>query len=1091
MKRLIISISVIFFLASFSLVPTFAAESEVVGKPAPSFTLRDLNGKNVSLSDFNGKVVILDFWATWCPPCVKEIPHFIELYEQYKSQGLAMVGISVDREGTGVVKSFVQKYQVNYTILMADSQIQKAYGNIPAIPTTFVIDPAGKIQRMYVGYRDKAVFESDIKTLLAGVKFAGIESEESGTPQTNYVAELNKIGIAGRPESDNAAPYYQKAIELYVKQPEGLKVSTRSWPKEQSAQQQALLRRWVQDNNRALEQLQLGSQKAYCWFKQTGQILQSNPYLIEIRELAFALQARAMLNAEDGNITRAINDIVDLYKFGEHFAAGPKLSLEKLVGNAVKSLSIRAALKILDRKMVDATLMKILEDKFKQLVTDYSEPFDIRGEKICLQEQIETDPQYRGLKPYLKSTLEYYDMVAAKTPWQLHNEKTQSITGDNPLIETAGSAMPKVIELESRIRADEQALITTLVILRYNAESDGYPGALPQLVSAGYLNELPIDPFSNKPFVYKRTRDSFTLYSFGADFDDDGGLHSKWGLGEEGGDQVFWPLEQPQIAERPSGRERSFARTEGPQRRATTFARSAAQPYQIDDEEGYVPARPRSNEQKKAETLHDAARDGDIDQVQLLISKGANVNEQNRMGWTPLHTAIRNLRLALIEPLIAKGADINATDNRGQTPLMAAVYIGQKDTVELLIAKGADVNLMGGSDNALSLAQKRRNTEIVNLLLKHGAKEPDLQDLMGDRYYGDQGGASPYSDNEDYGARGTIRRGTRTISPIAQSPVQVDILADPNEIRARVKTFEGLEKALEEAAGKSQGEMRQWQQKRYDNRTLLIRTVQKQFEEEIGVIRKVAVEEKAKKTTETIDSLLTGKQERLKQVSKELLMQKRELRQTQPARGRARTSGRSTRGRTSQRGQSYGDDVTEPLYGRGRARTSGRSTRGRTSQRGQSYGNDVTDPLYGRGGGVRPGTNRYQSTRRPAEQLDVETENEINQWLQADFEDKTNLAQAVHEQLRVEISSVRSVAVEEEAKKTTAAIDGVLLYRQMRFEALIQKMEAEQPALRQQTQDLRTRGRASGRRSLQGGQIRGGTTGQEENQPRTRGRRRY
>jgi hypothetical protein len=400
---------------------------------------------------------------------------------------------------------------------------------------------------------------------------------------------------------------------------------------------------------------------------------------------------------------------------------------------------------------------------------------------------------------------------------------------------------------------------------------------------------------------------------------------------------------------------------------------------------------------------------------------------------------------------------------------------------------------MGGSDNALSLAQKRRNTEIVNLLLKHGAKEPDLQDLMGDRYYGDQGGASPYSDNEDYGARGTIRRGTRTFSPIAQSPVQVDILADPNEIRARVKTFEGLEKALEGVDANSQNEMRQWQQKRYDNRTLLIRTVQKQFEDEIGVIRKVAVEEKAKKTTEAIDSTLSGRQERFKQVSKELLMQKRELRQTQPARGRgrARTSGRSTRGRTSQRGQSYGDDVTDPVYGRGRARTSGRSTRGRTSQRGQLYGDDVTDPVYGRGGGVRPGTNRYQSTRRPVEQLDVETENEINQWLQADVEDKTNLAQAVHEQLRVEISSIRSVAVEEEAKKTTAAIDGVLLYRQMRFEALIQKMEAEQPALRQQTQDPRTRGRTSGRRSLQGGQIRGGTTGQEENQLRTRGRRRY
>ncbi len=136
-------------------------------KSAPSFTLQDLNGKQVSLSDFKGKVVILDFWATWCPPCVKEIPHFIELYEQYKDQGFAIVGISVDSGGISVVKSFARKYQVNYPILMTDGRVDKAYGGIPSIPTTFVIDSAGNIRQKYIGYREKAVFEADIKALLA------------------------------------------------------------------------------------------------------------------------------------------------------------------------------------------------------------------------------------------------------------------------------------------------------------------------------------------------------------------------------------------------------------------------------------------------------------------------------------------------------------------------------------------------------------------------------------------------------------------------------------------------------------------------------------------------------------------------------------------------------------------------------------------------------------------------------------------------------------------------------------------------------------------------------------------------------------
>jgi len=210
------------------------------------------------------------------------------------------------------------------------------------------------------------------------------ENEDPDTTKTDYVAELNKLGIAGRPESDNAAPYYQKAVELYVKEPEGLTVSTRSWPTELPAQEQALLRRWVQDNSQALEQLQLGSRKQYCWFKHTGQTLQMTemPHLSTRRQLAFALRARAKLSAEDGNITSAVDDIVTLYKFGAHVADGPRSLVEKLVGIAIKSLSIRTAFNILDRNMTDGTLIKSLEEKFKQLVTEHSEPFDIRGEKI-------------------------------------------------------------------------------------------------------------------------------------------------------------------------------------------------------------------------------------------------------------------------------------------------------------------------------------------------------------------------------------------------------------------------------------------------------------------------------------------------------------------------------------------------------------------------------------------------------------------------------------------------------------------------------------------------------------------------------------
>ena len=146
--------------------PGFEQEG-LVGRIAPNFTLQDLSGNEVNLADFQGKVVLLDFWATWCPPCVQEIPHLVELYEEYKEQGFEMVGISVDRDGIDVVKSFVEQHQVNYPILMDDRSVTQFYGGISSIPTTFLIDREGRIQKKYVGYRDKSVFEADIKTFLA------------------------------------------------------------------------------------------------------------------------------------------------------------------------------------------------------------------------------------------------------------------------------------------------------------------------------------------------------------------------------------------------------------------------------------------------------------------------------------------------------------------------------------------------------------------------------------------------------------------------------------------------------------------------------------------------------------------------------------------------------------------------------------------------------------------------------------------------------------------------------------------------------------------------------------------------------------
>ncbi|MDI6809407.1 MAG: TlpA disulfide reductase family protein [Candidatus Eisenbacteria bacterium] len=134
---------------------------------APDFTLKDLSGNDVTLSNFKGKVVLIDFWATWCGPCKMEIPHLKELYSQYKKEGFEVIGISLDRGGMRVVKPFVEKYGMEYTTVMGTDDVVKAYGGIRGIPTAFLISRDGFIIKKYVGYQKKSVFEEVIKRLLS------------------------------------------------------------------------------------------------------------------------------------------------------------------------------------------------------------------------------------------------------------------------------------------------------------------------------------------------------------------------------------------------------------------------------------------------------------------------------------------------------------------------------------------------------------------------------------------------------------------------------------------------------------------------------------------------------------------------------------------------------------------------------------------------------------------------------------------------------------------------------------------------------------------------------------------------------------
>lgn len=138
---------------------------------APPLKVNDLNGKPISLDELKGKIVLLNFWATWCGPCRAEIPDLIDLQKKYKDQ-FAIVALATDEDDSDLVKKFSQKAGINYRVGMSTDELREAYGGIPALPTSFVIDPQGRVVQKHVGLNDPSIYELEVRALL-GLPFGG------------------------------------------------------------------------------------------------------------------------------------------------------------------------------------------------------------------------------------------------------------------------------------------------------------------------------------------------------------------------------------------------------------------------------------------------------------------------------------------------------------------------------------------------------------------------------------------------------------------------------------------------------------------------------------------------------------------------------------------------------------------------------------------------------------------------------------------------------------------------------------------------------------------------------------------------------
>jgi len=155
--------------AAFAEQPGISADlyAEKERKPAPGFALKDVSGKTVNIQDYRGKVVLLDFWATWCTGCKKEIPWFSEFQQTYGDKGFAVVGVSLDEDGWKVLKPFLDEHRVPYQMVLGDDPMAKRYG-IKNLPDTFLIDRQGRVSAIYKeGLVDRNNIEANIKVLLS------------------------------------------------------------------------------------------------------------------------------------------------------------------------------------------------------------------------------------------------------------------------------------------------------------------------------------------------------------------------------------------------------------------------------------------------------------------------------------------------------------------------------------------------------------------------------------------------------------------------------------------------------------------------------------------------------------------------------------------------------------------------------------------------------------------------------------------------------------------------------------------------------------------------------------------------------------
>ncbi len=436
----------------------------------------------------------------------------------------------------------------------------------------------------------------------------------SGKPliTTDYIAELNLIVRPAANESQNAAPLYEKAVQLLKANTDynDVKRLIDKNYEDTNSIEKTRIEKFISENPVVFDLVYEGTHRPYFWMTyraedpNEGLIGVLLPQLGNFRSLARLLIFKSQRAAEQNRFNDSFDDLISCYRLGRQIRQGNNILVEQLVGIAIEALSTNQICKILATSKIEPIYLSALQKNLEQIISDEDFVVNFKSEELFMYDETQrcftdscfgshlylprvaklssmlgpveplsvllgslktpkttfhilfTHPDKQQTQQAAERYYDYLESIARKSPAQIHSEgidvgkESMKIVEGNLLLEMLSPALGRVIELSSRNKISVKSTLTIIALVRYNQDKGQYPDSLKELVDSGYLKELPADPWSDKPLVYKKTDKGFILYSIGLNSKDDGGVVARdkegnvqmWNNNE--GDAVFWPVEK-------------------------------------------------------------------------------------------------------------------------------------------------------------------------------------------------------------------------------------------------------------------------------------------------------------------------------------------------------------------------------------------------------------------------------------------------------------------------------------------------------------------------------------------------------------------